>query len=735
MALKQKLAELVVDIKARLEPLKKGLAKARGVMKRGLDKMVRMARRAAIGIGVALVAAFAWATRAAMVQEDAERELAAALGQTGDAVKENIDGLKAYAAELQQVTIYGDEQILSQMAYAKNLGVSTGQLKEAAKAAIGLAAKYKLELATAMMLVGRASQGQTQMLTRYGIVLDDSLSSQEKFSAVLKIGAGAFGLAEDAAKGTRGTLRQLWNTIGDVAERIAGPLLPRIKEVAVAIGNWLKANQDLIASRFGQWVDVSADVLTHLIAPLKWLSKHTRVATIALIAFAAILLRPAILFAARGVGWLAKGLWGLGKAIVYTITMLSFLGKMAVLNMGKYNAILHLMPKASRRMFDAVKTLQFALWKLQLRIQGFPWTLKLFAGKWRTYFLFPVASATRLLKYFRGVAAKALILPVAGISKVGVALKALIVAIKGITLAGMATAAAFVAILAGIVVGIVFIVKQLSQWAKALFTIWKHREQLRKQMTFEERAAKARETREERELKRKKRLLTIEEKRIKASKSAKEKEEAAAKARAATMTAEDAADKDRLEAQLAFLEKVGDKTRDAAKIKRALLAIEAKEVAEKTGGDPTAIRLGLTRKELALQKAADKEADEERRSEYRDSLQVLKELFTGESRYAKDLAAIKKRLRHEEAIDVQKAAPWLDLEAIKSMLKAKEAPVEIARAGLVGIQAAWGQIATGTQRTQEEQLRALVGIRESVERQEEIAEAGRGMSNIGTPRR
>ncbi len=261
MPWKQKLAELFVSITAKLDPLRGAMKKARAILKRGSDAMVRMAKRAALAIGVGLVAAMVWAAKKALIQEDAELDLAAALETTGDATKENIDALKKYAAELQKLTKFGDEEILAQMAYAKNLGVSTDQLKEAAKAAIGLAAKYKLNLATAMMLVGRASQGQTQMLTRYGIVLDESLTAQEKFNAVLKIGAGAFRLAEAAARTTGGRIIQIWNRIGDIAEKVAEPLLVKLREIVNNMDSWVDANQEFLDQKLPGYVGKLADGL------------------------------------------------------------------------------------------------------------------------------------------------------------------------------------------------------------------------------------------------------------------------------------------------------------------------------------------------------------------------------------------------------------------------------------------------------------------------------------------
>ena len=308
MSIRTKLAELIVDITAKLEPLKGAMAKANGVMKKGLASMTRMAKRAALAIGVALVAAFAWATKAAMVQEDAEMALAQALNETGDATQKNIQALKEYAALLQKTTKFGDEEILAQMAYAKNLGVSTDQLKEAAKAAIGLAAKYKLDLTAAMMLVGRASQGQTQSLTRYGIVLAEGMTAQEKFNAVLAIGTGAFSLAEGEARTTTGILKQLWNVIGDIAELIAAPFLPKLREAATATKEWALENTKLITGRVKNWMDAISDALTRLKPLLGFMAKHPRVILAALLA---IIASPFLPFLAL----MSKGLWKVATTV------------------------------------------------------------------------------------------------------------------------------------------------------------------------------------------------------------------------------------------------------------------------------------------------------------------------------------------------------------------------------------------------------------------------------------
>ena len=240
------LARAVVSITGDHAPLKAALTGAKqatdtnvAAMQARLKKLgatfSKVGRSMTRYVTLPIVAAFGLSVRAFGQQEDAVNALSAALANAGEDAAAAVPKFKRFAAAMQQQTIYGDELILSQMAYAKNLGVTTDQLEDAAKAAIGLAAKYKIDLQTAMMLVGRASKGQTQMLTRYGIVMDESLSAQEKFNQLLVIGAGAFGLAEAEAKTMTGQLGQMKNAVSDAAEEIGKVLAPTVKRLALAV--------------------------------------------------------------------------------------------------------------------------------------------------------------------------------------------------------------------------------------------------------------------------------------------------------------------------------------------------------------------------------------------------------------------------------------------------------------------------------------------------------------------
>jgi hypothetical protein len=224
---------------------------------------------AGIGVGIyGVKRAISSITDAVITQEKAEIDLAAAIGETDLIRRRGIADLKAYAASLQKATVYGDEEILSQMAYAANLGVTTDRLREAAKAAIGLAAKYRIDLRSAMMLIGRASQGQTQMLTRYGIILDATLSDEEKFNALLKIGAESMALATAETKSAEGAVKQLANTWSDFKEDIG----PGIIETLKAISQWVKDNDEDIktaAKNIGSYTKTLADAFLEMSSGFK----------------------------------------------------------------------------------------------------------------------------------------------------------------------------------------------------------------------------------------------------------------------------------------------------------------------------------------------------------------------------------------------------------------------------------------------------------------------------------
>lgn len=197
----------------------------------GLNKWVK---RVAIVGGAAIAGIGAWAIKVAAEQERAEAALTAALEKADEATEKNIRLLHKQAAAIQKVTTIGDEEILMHMATARNMGIEAKELDKVTRAAIGLSRTYNVDVKTALLLITRSFHGQTQMLTRYGIVLDQSMTNEEKFQELLKIGMGGFKLAMAETTTFQGKLKQLQNALGDAGEALGMKLLPSLSDFAEA---------------------------------------------------------------------------------------------------------------------------------------------------------------------------------------------------------------------------------------------------------------------------------------------------------------------------------------------------------------------------------------------------------------------------------------------------------------------------------------------------------------------
>lgn len=188
-----------------------------------------------------------------ITQENSIQQYRSSLRNLGVEYTHGTQAALAFAGSLQQITKYGDEVTMSAMAQGIKLGIDPEQIQDATRAAMVLAEKYGIELPSAMMLLGRASQGQTSMLTRYGIVLDENMSAQEKFNHLLNLGKEEFNLVTDAVNTTQGTLTQMQNALGDsmelFGERAAERLIPfaeMVTDISTAFNSLTPSTQGVI---------------------------------------------------------------------------------------------------------------------------------------------------------------------------------------------------------------------------------------------------------------------------------------------------------------------------------------------------------------------------------------------------------------------------------------------------------------------------------------------------------
>ena len=151
-------------------------------------------------------------------QESAVESVRATLRNLGKESDLATARMGEFASEMQKITVYGDEGTLAAMAQGMRLGINPAEIENVTKAAMGLAAKIGTDLPTAMMLLARASKGQTQMLSRYGIALDETKSKEEQYQDILKAGVDSFPLVTAAADTATGKMTQFANALGDTKE-------------------------------------------------------------------------------------------------------------------------------------------------------------------------------------------------------------------------------------------------------------------------------------------------------------------------------------------------------------------------------------------------------------------------------------------------------------------------------------------------------------------------------------
>ena len=192
----------------------------------------------AVGAAVAAFTAFAYkALEAAAEQESAEAKLAVALKNQGDARESTKKAMVDYAAELQKTTAFTDDSLIQNQALLVSFGLMGDELKGSLRAAMELSAARNIDLATASMLLGKAYQGNTETLKRYGIEISANVKEGDKFKAVLDAINGAMGGSVQAqAKTFAGQMTILKNAFSELYETIGFSLMP----VARQWMTWLK---------------------------------------------------------------------------------------------------------------------------------------------------------------------------------------------------------------------------------------------------------------------------------------------------------------------------------------------------------------------------------------------------------------------------------------------------------------------------------------------------------------
>jgi len=174
-----------------------------------------------VRIGKSVINFFVEASKKAQEQERVTKSLNQALKNQGIYTEETSKALQKQATELQKVTTYGDEAIISLQTQLINFGVMPDKIDSVVRATMDLATAQGMDLNTAGNLLAKSLGSSTNALARYGIEITGAVGSTERLDSAVKNIADKFGGQAKAETETlQGALKQLDNMWGDLQETI-----------------------------------------------------------------------------------------------------------------------------------------------------------------------------------------------------------------------------------------------------------------------------------------------------------------------------------------------------------------------------------------------------------------------------------------------------------------------------------------------------------------------------------
>jgi len=252
--------DLTLNIGANTQGLNKALGKMRRDVRSATGNITASMQQAGRNMTMALTAPLgimaAQSMRAFDEQAKAIAQVEAGLKSTGNAVGFTSKQLQQMASDLQNKTIFGDEEILkgatAQLLTFTNIAGDNFARTQAV--ALDLATRLDGDLKSASIQLGKALNDPVSNLTalsRAGIQFSDD--QKEVIKSLAETGQLAEaqtiildelekqygGSAEAAAKAGLGPFKQLQNTIGDISEEFGrlineflAPIIPKIQQLA-----------------------------------------------------------------------------------------------------------------------------------------------------------------------------------------------------------------------------------------------------------------------------------------------------------------------------------------------------------------------------------------------------------------------------------------------------------------------------------------------------------------------
>jgi hypothetical protein len=186
----------------------------------------------------AVVAITAKFVKMAAVEEVVSRRTAALLKAQGIMWEDVSESLDAYLKDLERLTSYNDTDLQESFNALIVSGMTYAEAIESMNTVTSMSYSLNRDLVSMAMLVGKAYNGQTGELSRYGIVLDKNLDQSQKFSALQSYVNDNFADAADRTDTLTGQMDVLKNSMFNVAEAMGVELMPDLISGLEDINKW-----------------------------------------------------------------------------------------------------------------------------------------------------------------------------------------------------------------------------------------------------------------------------------------------------------------------------------------------------------------------------------------------------------------------------------------------------------------------------------------------------------------
>jgi len=192
---------------------------------------------AMLGAGAAVVAFAAVSVKAAIEANDAHLKLQNTFANNATLADSSVEAFEAQADALRDLTGVDDEAIIGAQALLGQFKLTGSQVQQLIPLIVDLSEKMGIDLEAAAKAVGKATQGNAGILSRYGIVLDTTALSADAFGTTLK-GLGVVqGFAAESAKAE--PWRILAAQFEELEEQLGQALLPAIMAIIGALNDMI----------------------------------------------------------------------------------------------------------------------------------------------------------------------------------------------------------------------------------------------------------------------------------------------------------------------------------------------------------------------------------------------------------------------------------------------------------------------------------------------------------------